>query len=183
MNLVAAGVHVLQLRDKRLDDRTRLARARRLRELTRGAGTLFIVNDRADLALLAEADGLHVGQEELAVHEARRIVGAEMLIGVSTHSLEQARRAVQDGADYLGLGPTFPSETKHFEHFPGLALLRQAAAEISLPAFAIGGITLDNLPQVLAAGIARVAMGGGITNAPDPTAAARTMLESIAPAS
>src|SRR5205823_3080461 len=97
------------------------------------------------------------GQEELSLKDARQIVGPDMLIGVSTHSIEQARQAVLQGADYLGLGPTFPSGTKRFDEFPGLHFLRQIAAEIVLPAFAIGGITLENLPQVLATGIRRVA--------------------------
>jgi len=172
-------VHVLQLRDKQLDDRDLLIRARRLRELTAGTATLFVMNDRPDLAVLAEADGVHLGQEELSAKDARQIVGPEMLIGVSTHSIEQARQAVFDGADYLGLGPTFPSGTKRFEQFPGLDFLRQAAAEIALPAFAIGGITPENLAPVLATGIRRVAVGQAITAAANPAEAARGMLAAI----
>ncbi len=174
--LIAAGVHVIQLRDKRLADRELLDRARRLRALTRGSPALFIMNDRPDLAALAEADGVHVGQEELTVKDARQVVGPDALVGVSTHSLEQARQAVLDGADYLGLGPTFASGTKSFDRFPGIDFLRQAAAEIALPAFAIGGITVENLPQVLAAGIRRIAVGQSIVEAVDPSAAARAML-------
>jgi thiamine-phosphate pyrophosphorylase len=126
------------------------------------------MNDRPDLAVLAQADGVHLGQEELSVKDARRIVGPEMLIGVSTHSIKQARQAVLDGANYIGVGPTFPSTTKNFETFPGLDLLRAVATEIRLPAFAIGGITLENLPQVLATGIQRVAMSGAITGIENP---------------
>jgi thiamine-phosphate pyrophosphorylase len=174
--LIEAGVHMLQLRDKRLDDRTLLARARRLRELTSGTSALWIMNDRPDLAVLAEADGVHVGQEELSVNDARRIVGPDMLIGVSTHSIEQARQAMLDGADYLGLGPTFPSGTKEFEGFPGLDFLRQTAAEIVRPTFAIGGITLGNLGEVLATGIRGVAVGQAVTAAEDPAHAVRAML-------
>jgi thiamine-phosphate pyrophosphorylase len=176
--LIAAGVHAIQLRDKRLDDRTLLSRARLLRrvldEYEPTAPTthhsplttpLLILNDRPDLAVLARADGVHVGQDELSVHEVRQIVGPDMLIGVSTHAIEQARQAVLDGANYLGCGPTFPSITKEFDQFPGLTFLRQVAAEISLPAFAIGGITLSNLPQVLETGIHRVAIGGASADA------------------
>lgn len=174
--LIAAGVQVLQLRDKQLDDRMLLARARRLRELTADSGALFIMNDRADLAFLARADGVHVGQEELTVKDARAIVGPRSLVGVSTHSLEQARAAVLDGADYIGVGPTFPSTTKEFAAFPGLDLLRRISAEIRLPAFAIGGVTRENLRQVQACGVSRVAVSGAVHHSPDPAAAARELL-------
>lgn len=176
-SLVAAGVDVLQLRDKTLADRELLDRARVLRKVTRGTPTLFIMNDRADLAALAEADGVHVGQEELTVKDARRMVGPEALVGVSTHSLAQARQAVLDGADYLGVGPVFPSPTKTFEKLAGLDLLRETAREITLPAFAIGGITADNLPQVAAAGFTRVAVSAAVVRAADPAAAARQLIE------
>ncbi|MCC6124984.1 MAG: thiamine phosphate synthase [Pirellulales bacterium] len=178
-SLVAAGVHVLQLRDKKLDDRQLLERARALRELTHGRPTLFIVNDRPDLALLARADGVHLGQEELSVKDARSLVGPRMLIGVSTHGIEQARQAALDGANYIGVGPTFPTATKDFSVFPGLELLRQVAAEIRLPAFAIGGITPDNLPEVLATGIGRVAVSGAIAHAENPPRAANDILEKL----
>jgi thiamine-phosphate pyrophosphorylase len=172
-SLVAAGVNLIQLRDKQLDDRQLLARARRLREITGGTETLFVMNDRPDLALLARADGVHVGQTELMVKEVRAIVGPKPLVGVSTHSLEQARRAVLDGANYIGVGPTFPSDTKPFEQFPGLGLLRDVAAEIRLPAFAIGGIAVENVREVLATGICRVAVSSAILSAVDPGAAVR----------
>ena len=173
--LVAAGVDVLQLRDKHLDDRALLKRARTLRRLTRASRTLFVMNDRPDLAYLAEADGVHVGQEELSVGEARRIVGPDRLVGVSTHDLEQARRAVFDGADYLGVGPTFPSGTKQFARFPGLAFVEAVAREITLPSFAIGGITAENVGKVLGAGLRRIAVGGAVVKSPDPAAAAKQL--------
>ena len=179
----------LQLRDKTLDDRTLLVRARLLHRiiddfdrgqrprsevrmctsspLTADQPPLLIINDRPDIAALARADGVHVGKDDLQIRDARRIAGGQMLIGVSTHNIEQARQAVINGADYIGCGPTFPSGTKHFDHFPGLDFLRQVAAEISLPAFAIGGITLDNLPQVVHAGFQRVASGGAMNTAGD----------------
>lgn len=172
-SLIEAGVDVLQLRDKRLADAELLARARLLRELTLGTPTLFVMNDRPDLAALAGADGVHVGQEELSVDEARAIIGPDMLVGVSTHSIEQARRAVADGADYIGVGPTFPSATKQFDAFTGVALLRSVAGEIALPAFAIGGVALENLDQVLAAGMTRVAVSSAIAQAQCPAATAR----------
>ena len=177
--LIEAGVDVLQLRDKHLDDRTLLERGRLLSRLTRGSNTLAIVNDRPDLAVLAQADGVHVGQEELTVKDARTIVGPQRLVGVSTHSVDQARQAVLDGANYIGVGPTFPSATKQFPHFPGLDLVAAVAGEIRLPAFAIGGIGPENLDAVLAAGLRRVAVGGAITAAADPAAVARAMKEKL----
>lgn len=176
--LLTAGVHAIQLRDKILSDREVVSRGRALRErITRfGARTLFILNDRPDLAVLCDADGVHVGQEELTVADARKIVGPRKLVGVSTHSLDQARQAVLDGANYIGVGPTFPSATKEFAEFPGVALLKDVAAATRLPAFAIGGITLDNLDRVLATGIGRAAVSGAIASAADPAEAVRKWL-------
>lgn len=178
-SLVAAGVDLLQLRDKTLDDRALLARARIVRELTRGTATLFLMNDRADLATTSQADGVHLGQEDLPAPEARLIVGTRALIGVSTHTIEQARQAVLDGADYIGCGPTFPSATKSFEQFAGLEFLRQVAAEITLPAFAIGGISRENLPQVLETGVRRVAVSEAVWNVSDPASEARRFIVSL----
>lgn len=178
--LVDAGVGLIQLRDKHLDDRTLLQRARKLRDLTAASNTLFIMNDRPDLAKLARADGVHVGQEELSVHDVRAIVGAASLIGVSTHSVEQARQAVLDGADYIGVGPTFPSETKDFNAFPGLDLVRAVAGEIRLPAYAIGGIATASAQQVLETGIHGLAISAAISNARYPGDAARQFSELIA---
>jgi thiamine-phosphate pyrophosphorylase len=176
MSLVGAGVHIVQLREKRLSDRELLARARLVRDLTRGTGTLFIMNDRPDLAVLSGADGVHIGQEELTVKEARLIVGAQSLVGVSTHNIEQARQAVLDGADYIGCGPTFPSTTKDFSEFAGLDYLRQVAQEIRLPAFAIGGINEENLELVLATGIRRVAVSSSVIHSANSAEAARRLL-------
>jgi thiamine-phosphate pyrophosphorylase len=173
--LIDAGVDVLQLRDKRLADRDLLVRARLLWTWTRGRQTLFIMNDRPDLAVLARADGVHLGQDELSIKDARSIIGPRGLIGVSTHSIEQAHQAVLDGANYLGVGPVFPSETKHFEGFPGVALLQAVAADIGLPAFAIGGVTPENVSQVLATGFSRIAVGAAVTSAADPATVVRKL--------
>jgi thiamine-phosphate pyrophosphorylase len=167
--LVDAGAGMIQLREKQLSDRELATRARLLVELTRGKPTLAVINDRADIAAAVHADGVHVGQDDLTVKDARTVVGTRMLVGVSTHSLEQARAAVLDGANYLGAGPTFPSRTKSFDQFPGLDLLRAIVAEIRLPAFAIGGIDADNLGDVLATGIGRVAVGVAVTKATNST--------------
>jgi len=178
-SLIDAGVHAIQLRDKQLGDRELLVRARLLQAMTLETQTLCVINDRPDLAALAYADGVHVGQEEISVKDARRIVGPETLVGVSTHSIEQARRAVLDGANYIGVGPTFLSSTKTFEQFPGLDLLRAVAAEIRLPAFAIGGITKENVGDVLAAGFSRIAVSGAVAAAADPAEAARQLLAAL----
>jgi thiamine-phosphate pyrophosphorylase len=178
-SLSEAGVGMIQLRDKQLDDRQLLARARLLRQATRDWPTLAVVNDRPDVAAAAQADGVHLGQEDLSVKDARSIVGPRMLIGVSTHNLDQARAAVLDGANYLGAGPTFPSQTKSFGQFAGVEYLLEVAAEIRLPTFAIGGIGVDNLGDVLATGITRVAVGAAVTQADDPNRVARNLLEQL----
>ena len=175
-SLIESGVHIIQLRDKRFDDRQLLARGRQLAMLCSGGPTLFIMNDRADLAALSGADGVHLGQEELSVKDARSIVGPHALVGVSTHSIKQARAAVIDGADYIGVGPTFASGTKQFAEFPGVELLRAVSAEIRLPAFAIGGIDATNIGRVLEAGFTRVAVSGAITKAEDAGRAADELL-------
>jgi len=146
--LVAAGVELLQLRDKNLADRELLSRARLVRKLTANTTTLFIMNDRPDLARLADADGVHLGQDELLIHDARTMIGTDKLVGVSTHSLEQAQAAEREGADYIGCGPVFASATKSFEKLQGVALVHEVCEKIHIPVFAIGGITLQNLPQI-----------------------------------
>lgn len=179
-SLVAAKVGVLQLRDKHATDRVLLARARLLSQLTRNSSSLAVINDRPDLAALAAADGVHVGQDELRISDVRQIVGPQMLIGVSTHTIEQAREAVVNGANYIGCGPTFPSSTKHFDTFSGLDFLTAVAAEIQLPAFAIGGITQQNVAQVIATGFQRVAVSSAVLNATVPSDAAATLQQQLA---
>jgi thiamine-phosphate pyrophosphorylase len=171
--LAEGGVDVVQLREKGGGDRTILAQAREIREITRRFGIVFILNDRPDLARLAEADGVHLGQEDLSVADARRLLGADALIGVSTHSLAQLQVAVREGANYVGIGPTFASSTKTFTEFPGIAYVRETAQATTLPAFAIGGITLDNVDQVLAAGGTRIAVSAALCGADDPRRAAQ----------
>jgi thiamine-phosphate pyrophosphorylase len=191
-DLVGAGVGILQLRDKSLDDRELISRARMLVSLTRGRSpaepgadgrthsrTLAIINDRADIAAAVNADGVHLGQEDLSVKDARAVVGTQMLIGVSTHNIVQAQQAVLDGANYLGAGPTFTSRTKEFNSFAGLAYLREVAAVVRLPTFAIGGINADTLPDVLSVGITRVAVSAAVIAAEKPGSAARKLLDML----
>lgn len=168
---LAGGVDVVQLREKNWNRELR-AMAEDARRWTREAGALLIINDRADIAVTIDADGVHVGQDDLPVREARRLVGPRRLIGVSTHCIEQARQAVLDGADYLGVGPVFPSQTKQFENFAGLDYVRAVAPETSLPWFAIGGITPETMGRVMEAGAERIAVSSAICAAADPRAAA-----------
>ena len=171
--LVAAEVDLIQLRDKTLNDRQRVSAGRWIAKLTRGTGTRFIMNDRADLALAANADGVHLGQDDVSVADARRIVGAAKMIGVSTHSIQQARQAVLDGANYIGVGPVFPSQTKQFDSHVGLELVAAVASEIQLPAFAIGGINLQNVAEVQRSGLSRVAVSAAIAKADNPEGGGR----------
>ncbi len=176
---LAGGVDIVQLREKTLPDRDLLEFARRVREITRNAGALMIMNDRPDLAVLCDADGVHVGQEELSVQEVRRIVGPQRLVGVSTHTIEQARQAVLDGASYLGVGPVFQSQTKAFAEFAGLDFVRAVAQEIALPWYPIGGITAESLPRVTDAGATRAAICGGILQARSPVEASRYVADEL----
>lgn len=176
---LAGGVDAIQLRDKSVDDGQLLDAAHRLRELTRSSHALLIINDRPDIAVLSDADGVHVGQEDLPVEMARRIVGSRRLVGVSTHTPEQVAAARTSGADYLGVGPTFPSETKSFDEFAGLGFVEHVASSHALPAFAIGGITADNVARVVEAGLSRVAVSRAITHADQPEFAAKQLARAL----
>ena len=172
-------VDIQQLRDQQADDRTLLGRARLGATIAKSHGKLFIMNDRADLAVAGDTDGVHVGQEELPASEARRIVGPTRLIGVSTHCIEQARQAVAEGADYIGCGPVFPGRTKSFDAYVGVDLLRDVAREIEIPAFAIGGIDRSNVEEVVQAGCRRIAVTGALRDVDDASAAAAELAERL----
>ncbi|CAN5915899.1 hypothetical protein BH23PLA1_BH23PLA1_42160 [soil metagenome] len=172
---LAGGADVIQYRDKNLSDRTLLQRAREVRILTAQARAVFIMNDRPDLARLAGADGVHLGQEDVSVRDARRIVGPNALIGVSTHDREQLDAALLAGASYLGVGPVFPSDTKSFESLAGLAFVRHAAETTNLPWFAIGGINESNLEEVIESGASRVAVSSAVVRADRPRRAAAAL--------
>lgn len=180
-DLILGGVDIIQLRDKTADDRTLLARSSLLREIIASSErrVLFVMNDRPDLAKIAGADGVHVGQDELSVHDVRTILGPDSLVGVSTHHVDQARQAMEDGADYIGAGPVFPSTTKSFQEFPGTDFLERLAGKTDIPVFAIGGITRENLDRVLETGIRRIAVGGAILNAEDPRQATEWLVDRL----
>jgi thiamine-phosphate pyrophosphorylase len=170
---LAGGVAVVQLRERGHDLTDATASA--LRERFRDAGVLFIVNDDARLATEIDADGVHVGQDDLAVDRAREIVGPERLIGLSTHSARQIDAA--EGVDYIGVGPVWATPTKPGYEPVGLELVRYAAAHARVPFFAIGGINPANAGQVFAAGAQRIAVVRAIGQAADPHAAAAALLE------
>lgn len=173
------GVQAIQLRDTTSPDGELLERAARIRKLTRERGLLFIVNNRPDIARLVHADGVHIGQLDLPLAAARRVVGPDMMIGVSTHDMDQARRAVAGGADYLGIGPVFASQTKSFHELAGLEFVAEAARGMSIPAFCIGGIEPENVAAVLAAGATRIAVSHCLCAADDPLPIARLLSEQL----
>jgi len=181
--VLQAGVRLLQLRDKTATTRELTRVGQELRMLTRQYGARLIVNDRLDVALAIEADGVHLGQDDLPVSLARRIAGKHLLIGVSAETVDEARQAEADGADYLGVGPMFATHTKPDAGAPvGPERLRAIKHAVRIPVFGIGGITLQNAPAVLAAGADGICTIAAIVGAPDPEAAARAFLQMLAEA-
>jgi thiamine-phosphate pyrophosphorylase len=178
--VLGAGVDLIQLRDKQAEAGPQLEAAAVLRAAADRHGALFAVNDRADLALAAAADVLHLGQDDLPLPWARRILGDGVLLGRSTHDPDQAARAAAEPWDYLVAGPVWATATKPGRPATGTALLEAVAAlDPPQPWFAIGGIDLDNLDQVTAAGATRVVIVRAITTAPDPATAARSLRERL----
>jgi thiamine-phosphate pyrophosphorylase len=177
--LIDGGVDLLQLRAKSLDDRELLRRGEFLTKLVAGTAARWVMNDRADVAAVTGASGVHVGQTDLPLPQVRQLVAPRAWVGVSTHSLDQVADATFAGATYLGVGPTFASRTKNFSTLAGLELIHQTAANCAVPWFAIGGINLGNLDRVLAAGARRIAVGNAIVEAPSPAEAVRAFREKL----
>jgi thiamine-phosphate pyrophosphorylase len=175
------GVDIVQLREKEADDEAIVAAGRRFRAICERHGALLIVNDRADLALACGAHGVHLGQDDEAVESVRATVGEGMVIGLSTHSPEQIAAANATSADYIGVGPVFETATKPGVPAVGLELVRHAAAHATKPWFAIGGIEPGNADAVVAAGARRLAVVRAIRDAPDPRAAARSLIDALEP--
>jgi len=176
--LIAGGADIVQLRDKRGDHRATLELARQFAPLARAANVIFIVNDSTEIARLSGAHGVHLGQEDLqrtSVTAARNILGATAVIGVSTHSLTQALDAEKRGADYIGVGPVFPTATKPKAKPVGLKLVTQVAANTRLPFFAIGGVTRNNADKVFAAGARGIAVVSDVLCAADVAETAREL--------
>jgi len=166
------GVNILQLREKHMSAKKILELGRKLKQLCSEYGATFIVNDRIDIAAILEADGVHLGQDDLDVKSAREILGKNSIVGVSTHAQEQALKAVEDGADYIGVGPVFATPTKEGRIPVGLDYVKWGSENIDVPAFAIGGIDEESIEQVISAGAKRVAVVRAIINAKSPQKAA-----------
>jgi len=172
---IAGGADVLQLREKAIDDRELLDRAGKLRALTRDRDVLLIINDRADIARLVDADGVHVGQHDLSVSEARQIAGPHLLVGASTHSIAEAHDMLQQRPDYIAVGPMFSSRTKPDVAVQGPPLLENVTALADLPVVAIGGITQDNVTSLKAHRSFQIAVCQAVIRTRDTTDATRDL--------
>ncbi len=177
--VLAAGVGIVQVREKQIDDRHLLARSRALRDATAAAGALLIINDRPDIARLVGADGVHVGQEDLSVADVRRIAGGGLLVGKSTHSRAQFEAALAEAPDYLAIGPMYQTTTKPQDRIAGLDTLREVAPLAATPLVAIGGITPDRAAAVRAAGATQVCVCSAVLAAEDPGRAAGAFLAAL----
>lgn len=176
---IQGGADVLQLRDKTAPTQELMAQATRLLAVSRPAGVPLIVNDRVDVAAASGADGAHLGQDDLPLEAARRLLGPHALIGQSTHSVDQALRAASDGADYVGFGPIFPTPTKPGYPALGPSAIAPATRHVTVPIVCIGGVDRVTLPQVLSAGARCVAVVRAVCGADDPAAAARDLKRAL----
>lgn len=177
--LLKAGVTCVQLREKEAEDALILQEAQELKELCHRYGVPFLVNDRPDLAQAVGADGVHVGQEDTGLVEARNLLGANALLGGSAHTVEEALAAQAAGADYLGCGAVFGSGTKHNVSQMSVETLSAICQAVDIPVVAIGGVSLDNLPLLAGTGIAGVAVISGLFAAADKTEAAQAFLQQL----
>jgi thiamine-phosphate pyrophosphorylase len=170
------GVDIVQLRNYELPDEILLETACQLRNLTLRYDALFIVNNRPDIAFLSGADGVHVGQEDLPVFAARSVIGEGKIVGLSTHDPDQAKRAITEGADYIGVGPVFATPTKQGRPAAGLPFVTEVAGmNLSIPFFAIGGIDQNNLDSVIQAGATRISVVRCLMEAENPESMARNL--------
>lgn len=164
---IAGGADVIQFREKEAPAADMYEEALRLRNVTRTMDTPFLINDRIDIALAVDADGVHLGQDDLPVSVARKILGPEKIIGISTHSLEQVRNAFLERPDYISIGPIFPTETKETDSPVGISIIRRIKDSVSIPIIAIGGITFENVREVFQGGADCVALISSIVGAED----------------
>lgn len=171
------GVDILQLREKNMPANKIIELGKKVKLLCAEYGATFIVNDRVDIAYVLDADGVHLGQDDMDIESARKILGNNAIIGISTHAPEQAQKAVNDGADYIGMGPVFTTPTKPGRQSVGLEYVKWVSENIKIPAFAIGGIDLDNVQDVVNAGAKKIAVVRAIINSDNPEKAAQEFLK------
>jgi len=176
---LAAGVRLFQYRNKSGSRKEVYNVSFELAGMVKRSGGIFIVNDHADIAKAADADGVHLGQDDLPLEYGRKVMGGDKLIGISTHSVEQAREAEAAGADYIGFGPLFPTATKDAGPYQGAEMLRLVRKAVTLPVLAIGGIRPDNLAEAMQAGADGVAVISAVLSARDPGTAARDLIKRI----
>ncbi|WP_347552896.1 thiamine phosphate synthase [Pseudalkalibacillus hwajinpoensis] len=181
---ICGGAEIIQLRDKTSSKKVVLEKAQKLRELTREYNIPFIVNDHIDVALAVDADGIHLGQDDLPLEVARTIVGPNKIIGISTHRIEEAREAEKGGADYIGAGPIFPTNSKSDVVDPvTTAYIKEVASEITIPFVAIGGIKLHNVAEVVKAGANRICVISEVVGSEDVKGTCEMFNQSIEEAS
>lgn len=176
---IKGGADIIQLRDKESADCEILKAARAIRALAHKNKVPFIINDRVDIAVAVDAAGVHLGQDDLPIEVARSIIGKDRLIGLSTHSLQQALEAQRRGADYIGVGPVFPTPTKPDYKAVGIDLIREVNDRVAIPFVAIGGICESNVNEILAAGARRIAVVRAVCGAEDVGNAAKKLKERL----
>jgi thiamine-phosphate pyrophosphorylase len=174
---IEGGAQMIQYRDKDSSDREFLEIASILQNICQNRRIPFIINDRVDIAAYLKPDGVHLGQDDLPPRIARKILGQSKIIGISAENIDQAKLAEKQGADYVGIGPIFDTPTKNIEMPIGLEIMRQVKKHLKIPFFPIGGINLENLAQVIAAGSQRIAVGSAVICTNDVKAATKGLLE------
>ena len=177
--VIDGGADAVQLREKTISDSKFISLAREVRDITTKRGSLLIINDRVHVVRKVNADGIHLGQQDMSALEARNIIGDEKIIGVSTHSITQARQAQKDGADYIAIGPIYPTSTKGHEPSVGIEIIHEISEAVSIPIIAIGAITLENLDEVLKAGASRIAVCSAIIGSKDIYSSTRQFKEKL----
>ena len=170
---------MVQLRIKNITDNKLLDYAFELKSLIAQNGKILIINDRPDIAKIVDADGVHLGQDDLPIKEAKSIIGRNKIIGISTHNEDQLRTAIDNGADYIGIGPVFNSKTKTFSKLAGLEFVRESSAICTVPWFAIGGIDTQNISQLVKYGVKRIAISNSLFNAENPLKNLKLLREAL----
>ena len=177
--VIDGGADAIQLREKTISDSEFITLASEVRDITTKSDTLLIINDRVHVAREVNADGVHLGQQDMSILEARDIIGDEKIIGVSTHSVIQAKQAQKDGADYIAIGPIYPTKTKDYEPSVGIKIIREILGTVNIPFIAIGAITLENIDDVLKAGASRIAVCSAIIGSKDIYSSTRQFKEKL----